>query len=167
MANKYFAWINNALTQIEALVTSSGAGDAGKIPALDASGRLDTSLLPTGIGADTQVVTTSENLSAGNLVNLYSNGGVFTARKADGTTAGKEADGYVLASTTGGQNTTIYGIGTNSAVTGLTPGRVYLSTTAGGITQTPPSSAGNVVQDVGFATASGELWFQRGTPIIL
>ena len=35
----------------------AGAGDAGKIPAVDSSGRLDTSFMPTGIGADTAAIT--------------------------------------------------------------------------------------------------------------
>lgn len=166
-ANKYIAMVLGKLTEVTATVTSAGAGDANKIVALDASGRLDNSVLPSGIGSDTQVVTTSENLTSGMLVNIYDNAGTITARKADATVAGKEADGFVLASTTSGQNATIYGTGTNSAVTGLIGGRVYLSTTAGVITQTPPSSSGNIVQDVGFATAAGELWFQRGIPVTL
>lgn len=159
---KFFALVGAVQTLVAAAIsTSAGAADADKIPALDASGRLDASFMPTGIGADTQVVTTSENLAAGALVNIYSNVGVFTARNADATAIGKDANGFVLAATTSGQNATIYGIGTNTGVTGLTPGKYYLSKTAGGITNDVSAyTTGNVIQEVGFSTAATELYFQ-------
>jgi hypothetical protein len=165
---KFLKFVNNIITEVTIAISSSaGAGDADKIPALDVTGKLDMSFLPSGIGADTQVITTSENLADGDLINIYNNGGVITARKADATTAGKYADGFVLAASTSGGNCIVYGIGTNSHMSGLTGGTQYLSTTAGGITATAPSASGNVVQQVGFATASTELWFQRQSPIIL
>lgn len=156
-----------AASILNGVTSSAGAGDSGKTGLLDASGKWDSSMMPTGIGADTQVIVTSENLSAGNLVNIYNNAGTVTARKADATTVGKLADGFVLAATTSGQNATVYGVGTNTGVTGLVGGDVYLDTTAGGVTQTAPSGSGNIVQRVGFASAAGELWFQRGTPTAL
>ena len=50
----------------------------------------------SGGGADTGTVTTSEALAAGDLVNIWNSSGA-KARKADATTAGKEAHGFVLA----------------------------------------------------------------------
>lgn len=165
-AQKFLTLVSGILTQISAITSSAGAGDEGKLPALDASGKLDTSFMPTGLGADTQVLTASEALSAGDLVNVWSNAGVFAVRKADATSVGKPADGYVLSSVSSGAPATVYGTGTNTGVSGLSPGRVYLSSTAGGITQDVSTyTGGKVIQDVGFASASGELWFQRGTPI--
>ena len=56
---------------------------------------------------------------------------------------------------------TVYVDSINTGVTGLTPGTVYfLSATAGLATATAPSAAGNVVQEIGMATAAGELIFQ-------
>ncbi len=158
---KFFKNLGGVLTEVIAgITTSTGASDADKIPVTGADGRLDNSFMPTGIGQDTQVVITSENLSAGNLVNIYDNAGVVTARKADATTVGKPANGFVAASTTSGQNATIFGIGTNSNLTGLTGGVYWLSTTAGEVVAVAPSGTGNFVQEVGFATAATELWFQ-------
>jgi len=151
---------------INSKTTSAGAGDTGKIPALDATGRLDTSFMPTGIGADTASIQASENLAAGDLVNIWNSGGA-RVRKADATTAGKEAHGFVLASVTSGANATVYFEGGNGQVTGQTPGRVYLSTTPGLATATAPSAAGNVVQIVGFATAATSINFQATAPYVL
>lgn len=148
--------------------TSSGAPDAGKLPQLDASGRLDASFLPVGIGADTGSVVASEALSAGELVNLWNNAGAFSMRKADGSTAGKEAHGFVLSAVAASASGAVYFEGTNTQVTGLAPGVQYLSaTTPGKSTTTPPNGAGQVVQRVGFSVSATELNFDAGYPIVL
>lgn len=145
---------------VEAIaVQTGGAPSADKIPSLDANGRLDPSMMPTGIGADTAVIQASEALAAGDLVNIHNSGGA-RVRKADATTAGKEAHGFVLASVGSGANATVYFEGNNGQVTGLTPGVAYLSTTPGLSTNTAPSATGNVVQRVGFATAANNLNFE-------
>jgi hypothetical protein len=155
MADKYIHLNNGIPTEKEAVISSTGAADAGKIPALDSSGRFDESMMPTGIAADTNAVLTSENLSAGDFVNIYDDAGTAKARKADASTAGKEAHGFVLDAVVSAANAVVYFEGTNSQISGATPGRVYLSaTTPGGITPTPPTNAGNVVQQVGVATAA-------------
>lgn len=153
------------LTIVNATVVSAGAGDSGKLPALDGSGRIDSSVLPVGIGADTQSIQASENLSAGDVVNIWNSGGA-RIRKADATTAGKEAHGFVLSAVTSGANGTVYFEGTNTAIAGATPGVLFLSTTAGGTTSTAPSASGNVVQRVGFATSATSMNFQCQTPIV-
>ncbi|MEU1550204.1 hypothetical protein [Nocardia sp. NPDC005745] len=160
---------NNAgtLTEKAAIQTSAGAGDAGKIPALDTSGRLDNSMLPVGLGADTASIQASEALSAGDLVNVHNVTGAARVRKADATTSGKEAHGFVLAGAASGANATVYFEGTDTAVTGLTPGVAFLSTTPGQATATAPSGTGNVVQRVGFVTAATALNFQSNAPVVL
>ncbi|HEY0658322.1 MAG TPA: hypothetical protein VGD05_07605 [Pyrinomonadaceae bacterium] len=166
MADKYI--YNNAgtLTEKEAKTTSAGAGDAGKVVALDAAGKLDTSFMPTGIAADTASITASEALSAGDYVNIWNSTGA-KARKADATTAGKEAHGFVLAAVSNGASATVYFEGTNSSVTGQTPGVVFLSTTPGAGTTTAPSASGNVVQRIGFASSATAVNFQSQEPIVL
>lgn len=151
---------------VNAVTSSAGAGDSDKLPALDGSGKLDSSFMPTGIGPDTQSIEASEDLAAGDLVNVYDSTGA-KCRKADATTSGKEAHGFVLAVVTSGNNATVYFEGSNTQVTGLTPGNQYLSTTAGESTSTPPSGSGNVVQKVGVATAAAVLNFEAGQPIVL
>jgi len=165
--NKYIANVAGIKTEVAALQTSAGAGDAAKIVALDAAGKIDSSMMPTGIGADTASIATSENLAAGDLVNVYDVTGTATCRKADATTAGKEAHGFVLAAVTAPAAATVYFEGTNTAVTGLTPGKQYLATTAGLSSSTAPSSAGNIVQRVGVAVSATALSFEADEPLTL
>lgn len=167
-AKKYLAQVLGRLTEIAATVTSAGAGNDGDLVALDATGKLDSTVLPTGVGAETKTLTTSEDLSAGDFVNIYDASGTPTARKADATTAGKEADGFVLATTTSGNNATVYTAGVNNQLSGLTGGeRYYLHTTAGGVTTTAPSASGNIVQHLGKALSATEIAFDLVAPITL
>lgn len=167
MADKYIAIVNGIRTEVEGTVVSAGAADAGKIVALNASGKLDDSVMPAGIGADNASVLTSEALAAGDLVNIYNNAGTANARKADASTVGKEAHGFVKQAYGSGVLAVIYAEGNNDQVTGLTPGRQYLSTTPGLSTHTPPSASGNVVQPVGVATAAANLSFEADDPTVL
>jgi hypothetical protein len=100
-------------------------------------------------------------------VNIWNSGGSFRVRKADATVAGKEAHGFVLAGVSSGANALVYFEGNNTQVTGQTPGKVWLSTTPGLGTATPPSTAGNVVQQIGFATAATNVNFQATLPVTL
>ena len=154
-------------TIINAKTTSAGAGDANKIPALGADGRFDVSFMPTGIGADTSSIPASENLAATDLVNVWNDGGTTKVRKADATVAGKKAMGFVKAGVTSGANATVYYEGDNSGLTDLVGGTLFLSTTAGQVTATAPSGAGNVVQEVGFATSATSMNFEAGDTLTL
>lgn len=166
--NKYLALVSGRKQEVASIQSSAGAGDAGKIPALDAAGKIDNSMMPVGIGADTKIVPSSENLAAGDFVNLWDDAGTLKARKADATTSGKEADGFVLAAVTAPANATVYFEGTNNQRAGLTPGaRQYLNTTAGGVTSTPPSAAGNVVQYLGKAISATEITFEPDDGVIV
>ena len=168
MANKYIALIAGRMAEVVALVTSAGAGDAGKIPALDSSGKLDSSLMPTGIGASTASIVASEAISAGNPVNVWNDSGTRKIRKADATAAGKEANGFVLASVSSGAAGTVYFDDELTGLSGLTIGaRYFLSTTPGTITATPPSSTGNVVQCVGVAISASSIIFAPSEPVTL
>lgn len=153
-------------TIINAKNASAGAADAGKIPQLDGAGRLSATMMPVGFGDDTTTLTTTEALAAGDFVNVWNSTGA-KVRKADATTAGKEAHGFVLAAAASGASATVYFEGTNTAVTGATPGLVFLATTAGGATSTAPSAAGNVVQRIGFAISATAINFQSNDPIVL
>lgn len=155
-AKKYIALVNGRLQEQQATVVSTGAADDGKLVALDPSGRLDASVLPVGVGADTATIQASEALAAGDFVNIHVVAGSPRVRKADASTAGKEAHGFVLSAVAAGANATVYFEGQNTQVTGKTPGaRQYLSaTTPGATTETPPSGSGNVVQLVGVAVSA-------------
>lgn len=168
MAEKTIQLVGGRLTEVEATVTSAGAGNAGDVVALDNTGRLDTSVMPIGIGADTTTVAASENLSAGDFVNIWNDGGTPKARKAIADAAGKEACGFVLEAVTAPANASVYHEGTNTQLTGLTAGaRYYLSAaTAGTATATPPSSTGNVVQFLGVAVSATGLTYEASEGVI-
>ena len=122
--------------------------------------------MPVGIGTDTKTIAASEALASGDWVNVWNSTGA-KVRKADATTAGKEAHGFVLAAVSSGGNALVYFEGTNTQVSGQTPGRVYLQTTAGTGGATIPSASGNVVQNLGVAVSATEVNFERGTPVVL
>ena len=185
--------VSGTLTEETTLTTSEGAGDANKVVALnasgvldgtiintsvtsspnktaklDASGKLDISVMPTGIGADTAVIVASEALAAGDLVNIWNNGGTANVRKADANSSGKEAQGFVLSAVAALASATVYFEGTNNQCTGLAPGLQFLSITTAGKTQaTAPTGTGKVVQRVGFATSATAMNFDGGDPIVL
>jgi hypothetical protein len=164
---KYVEQVAGKLQEKSGLATSAGVADAGKIPQLDGAGRLDTSLMPVGIGADTQVIVASEALAAGDFVNLHNATGA-KVRKADGATPGKEAHGFVMAAVASAGSATVYFEGTNTQVAGQTPGLVFLSaTTPGQATATAPSTAGQIVQQIGLATSATTINFQFQQPITL
>jgi hypothetical protein len=87
-------------------------------------------------------------------------------RKADASSSGKEAHGFVLAAVSNAASATVYFEGTNTQVTGLSPGVQYLSTTPGTVSSSSPTGAGVVSQRVGFATAATALNFQSNNPIV-
>lgn len=156
------------LQEARAIVASAGAADADKIVATDSSGRIDQSFMPTGIGADTATLTASEALAAGDFVNVWNNAGAFAVRKADGSTSGKEAHGFVTASVASAGAATVYFEGTNAAVTGQTPGNVFLSATVAGKTQaTAPTGTGQTVQRLGSAVSATAINVETHLPIVL
>jgi hypothetical protein len=166
--DKYIANVSGTLTEKAAIAASAGAGDGGKIPALDSAGRLDASMMPVGIVADTASIQASEALAAGDWVNVWSSAGAFRVRKADASTSGKEANGFVLAAVASGAQASVYFEGPNTQVTGQTPGPVYLSAaTPGAGTATAPSASGQTVQRIGVAVSATVVNFEGHLPIVL
>lgn len=163
MADKYLK-LNTSTGNIEqqaATDASVGAGSAGKIIAANSSGTLDVSFLPAGIGLQTIDAAATEALSAGDAVNIYYNSTARSVRKANATDATKPANGFVIQSVANGSTATIYlgGKNANVAVGSFTTAdigkKVFLSTTAGGYTVTPPSTTGNLVQHLGVVVDVG------------
>jgi len=111
-------------------------------------------------------VIAGEDLTGNDLINIYNDGGTTKGRKADADNS-RPADGW--ASETVGTGDTIRVFLTATQITGmsgLTPGAdYYLSTTAGGVTATAPSSSGNLRQRVGKALSATVLSFERGETI--
>lgn len=171
MAAKPLQLVSNRPTEVEANTSSAGAGDAGKLVALDASGRIDESMMPVGIGADTALIEASENLAAGDYVNIHNSGGA-RVRKADASTAAAAeiAHGFVLDNVTSGNNATVYFEGSNTALTSLTPGTTYVlsHSTPGGVLALASASttAGHALQIVGVAIATDTINTEIEEPII-
>jgi hypothetical protein len=165
---KYLELQNGNAREAVPISQSSGAGDANRIVQTGSDGRLDQTLMPAGIGADTTVVQASENLAAGDQVNIWSDAGDAQVRKADASSAGKESDGFVREAVDSGDSAQIYRTGTVSGLSGLVAGaRYFLSADmAGGVTSSAPSGSGQVVQGVGKAISESELAFERGLPVI-
>ena len=172
MAAKPLHLVNNRPTEVEANVASAGAGDAGKLVALDSAGLIDPSMMPAGIGADTISIASSENLTAGDYVNIWNDSGTAKARKADASTAsaGKRAHGFVLANVTSPANATVYFEGKNTAVTGLTAGTTYVlsHSTPGGVVAlaSGTSTAGHILQVVGSANSDTSINTEIAEPIV-
>lgn len=168
-AKSFLRVVAGIATQIFGVQTSAGAANAGDIPALGEDGRLDNSMMPTGIGADTTSCLASEGLAAGDEVNLWNDAGTMKARKADASTTGKASDGFVQAAVTSGATATVYHEGTNTQKSGLTAGLDYYlsASTPGGVVSTSPSTAGQVSQYIGKATSTTSLSYEGARPINL
>jgi hypothetical protein len=163
--DKYVYNNGGGLTEKTPAVTST----ADAIVALDGSGKLNANMMPVGLGTETDVINASEALSAGDLVNIYDSTGA-KCRKADGSTSGKEAHGFVLAAVDSGNDATVYRSSqSNNQKTSMTPGKKqYLSITVpGGTQETVPSGAGKTLQVVGVAVAADTMIFKPEAPIVL
>lgn len=155
MADKYQTLNSGRETMVEATTVSTGVAEAGDIVALDGTGKIDLSLLPTGVGPEIITVLASENLGAGDFVNMYDNVGTANVRLADASND-RPAHGWVLTSVTSGNNASVYiRKGINTARSGMTPGaRQYLGT-AGDPTATFPVLPGSVIhQFLGIAQSA-------------
>ena len=166
-AKKFLRLVGGIITEVFGVQSSAGAGNAGDLVALDDTGRINNDMMPVGIGADTAVIAASESLAAGDWVNVWNDASTAKVRKADATTAGKEVHGFVLSAVTSGNPATVYFEGTNTQVTGQTPGPVYLQTTAGAGGTTIPSASGNVVQQIGVAVSATAVNFERNAAVVL
>jgi len=165
--------LNGVLTRKVPNSTSAGAADAAKMVQLNGAGKLDVTLLPSAAlqGSEDYVLPAFETLAAGDLINVFSNAGVASLRKADATDNTKPPMGFVQAGVTAGATGTArLGNGVITGLAGLTiGGRYYASaTTPGGITLNPPTVSGNVVYPVGRAKSSTEFaYVDEATAITL
>lgn len=162
MPQGFLTLVGGKVKQIFATAVSAGSANAGNAVALDDTGRLDMSLMPAGIGANTQVLNATEALPAGSFVQIYANAGAAGVRLADAA-SGREANGYVLAAVASAAAATVYPLdGVNSALTGLAPGATYWlgnagATAAAPLDATDIANANKVNQILGKAKSATEL----------
>lgn len=164
--NKFLTFLGNAKQLVTAISSSAGAGDANKIIATGSNGRLDATLLPVGVGVSTQSIVASEALGAGDFINIWSNAGTRSARKADASN-NRPAHGFVLAAVANAAQATVYQQGENTSLTGLTSGTLmFLSaTTAGQSTANSPSASGQISQVLGYALSTTSILYEFDEPI--
>lgn len=168
MADKViFLNTSGNLQEREALTTSSGAADAGKIGALGLNGKFDKSMIPD---LDVQEYEATENIAAGALVNLYDVAGTVKARNADASGGvAKKADGVAPnAIASGATGEVVKDDALVAGYSGLTPAAQYFlsATTPGGMETAPPTTTGYIAQKVGKADGATSLSFHLGEPIV-
>lgn len=165
MADKFLSMDDSTglVKEVNPIASSSGASDAGKLAKTDGSGRFDVSLMPVGIAPEVTVCAASENLAAGDFINLWSDSGTLKARKADNSN-GRAAHGFVLDAVTSGQDATVFHEGANTAVSGKTvAGRQYLGT-GGATTETVPTGS-VILQVLGTASSATKIIIEIAEPI--
>ena len=138
MADKYQTLQAGREKMIEATVSSTGVSKAGDIVALGSDGKLDVSLMPTGIGADVKIVEVTEALTAGKYVNIWNDTGTEKVRLADATND-RPAHGFVKDAFSIAEMATVYFEGGNNDLSGIVPGTRYYLGAAGAITATVPA----------------------------
>lgn len=161
-SNRFLTYLNGVQTLLTAIATSAGAADGSKIIMTKADGTIDNSLMPAGIGADTQSIVTTEAIAAGRFVNITATG----VRLADNSN-NRPAHGFVLAAAASGANAIVYRVGRNSGLTGLTAGVRYFLGVAGAPIATAPSAAGNIIQSLGVAGDTTSLPFDFDEPTLI
>lgn len=160
MVDKLLRRENGENKQYKPVQVSAGVGDAGKVPALNSAGKLDSSMLD--IAEATRPVPASEALGAGKFVNLFNDAGTLKARLADNSN-NRPAHGFVKVAAAESATATVHPLDTvNGALAGLTVGATYFLGTAGGavtpaLDATDDATEGFIDQKLGTAVSATEL----------
>ena len=120
---------------------------------------------PSRVGFD---ATVFENVSDGDALFMRTSDGQCGLAQADGTADEALVVGFADADASAGSQVKVLVAGLLDNQTGIDPGDIfYLSTTAGAITTTPPSTAGQFVTRVGEGATTTEFSIQLEPPIRL
>ena len=114
------------------------------------------------------VNNTGGSLTLGTAVNLFNNSGTLEMQKASAESGvGQYECSGILTETVTDTNSGV--VKTDGIVSGLTSltiaGKYYLSATAGAIVTTPPTSTGQLFQELGLAISATQLALQIKMPI--
>lgn len=162
MVDKLLQRKNGKTQQYTPATQSAGAADAGKAVALNTSGKIDSTMMPDGVGAATRTAPASEALTAGAFINEYANNSALAVRLADNSNT-RPATGFVKVAVASGGTATIWPLdSTNDQLSSLTIGTDYYLGTAGGVLATPldatdTAQAGKIDQRLGRARSATEL----------
>jgi len=160
-AKSFMRLVAGKLKAIQATVVSAGAANDGDLLALDSTGKIDTTVLPVGVGPDVAsvVVEDASGLAAGDYVNIFDSLGTPKVRLADNSN-GRDAHGFVKAAYADAATAIVYFEGPNTDLSGLTAGqRVFLGTAGGVITVplAPITDTGKISQFLGVAISPTEV----------
>ncbi len=162
---RYLSIDGNQKTLETAATVSTGAPDADRLVATGADGFIDPSFLPD---SERVVKEAGEGLAARDAVNIYDDGGTAKVRKADASAFATRAMGFVKNNFLVTEDAIVFSEGIMGGFAGLTIGDpVFLSTTSGAITQTPPTGAGEVWQQIGEAYSATEIRIEIEEAIVL
>lgn len=193
MSNRFIKQVNGQFQEELTVVTSAGAGSAGKVPELnaagkldltlvdgaavggagaankvgllDASGKFDQSMMPVGVAPDFANIQATEAISAGAMVNIYNVTGAARMRLADAA-SNKPAHGFAPSAVANGATGSVTFEGRVSGLSGLTPGPLFLGAN-GAPTSTATTTAGQLLQPVGTAISATEFNFARFPGIVI
>ena len=145
--------------QYSPLQTSAGVGSAGQIPALNAAGLIDSTMLPTEAVAS---FTAKEAIAQGAFVNVTNVTGTWEVQNANATDATKPANGWAPNAISMGGTGPVNFSGVNPYVAAgtfavaMAGQEAFLSTTAGSAVPSITAFAtGNLIQVLGTLVATG------------
>ena len=145
---------------------SAGAADAGKLFALDPNGKIDPSL---EYGTSVKSYPVSEAVALGAAINVWNDGGVSKVRNAIASATPIKCTGIALTAqaVVGQQVKIVLDDEVLAGYAGLTPDAEYFlsDTVPGGITATPPTGAGTILQRIGRADQATNLLIDISDPI--
>lgn len=168
-APRYLALVGGFIKNIVASVVG---GTPFTIVSTGSDGFIDRSYLKDQV---TKSMVASENIAAGDQVNIWDDAGTPKLRKADASGGlAKKSDGYAPAAIlSGASGLIVSGQEINTAVAGLTPVADYFlsATVPGGVAKATdpgyPTTAGHISQFIGKSTAAAELMQIIDQPIEL
>ncbi|MDJ0591124.1 MAG: hypothetical protein QNJ72_14200 [Pleurocapsa sp. MO_226.B13] len=163
---KFLTLLSDGATHlVTAIASSTGAADKDKIVATGADGKLDLSLMPTGLDVSAEDMEAAEAIAAGEFINIFDDGGTRKVRLADADN-NRPAHGFVLENIANAATGKVYTTGVNNQLSGLTPGvKYFLSDTPGDAVNTVAITSGNLIQSLGTAIGDTSLRFEFDEPI--
>ena len=155
----------NAEGHVEDAAMNAAESGNNVVIKTDDTGKLLPEVLPDGFGADLVSLTVGAGgVTAGDYIHILPD---FSVVKADASNS-RDANGFVLTDAIAAAQVEVYFEGTNTGVSGQSPGAVYLSDTIPGTGQaTAPTAAGSIVQLIGFGAAANKVNFDSHDSIFL
>ncbi len=157
--NHVLARLGAGLQKVYLAVTGGAVAQAGMVVQTGADGFIDDSMIHSTLVPVPISLPAAVAIGAGKQVNIFNNSGTESVQLADATLATPlRSDGFVLAAVASGGTAKVYRRGgINTALSGLTQDSDYYLGAAGAVTVTQNTTAGQLDQYIGKATAAAVL----------